>query len=550
MKEIQNACEDLARYPDDYVAAYARLIADYDRQRDIHHDDERADWLAAEANFLAERNVDKANIRLLKAQLNKANDLTFGQKSEKNRGRDDDAPEAANPSKGGPDLDSGSAKASNAEQAKPRGKNGRQALKIPPHIPEELRLIEPETGNVCSCGECMRFVGIQEIKRLTFVPAQLKVIKEQYKKYACRTCDKIFQARVPKRAFDYTRFDDKLVAGVAVSKFADFTPNYRLEQIFKRSGVHLHRSSMIRMIDNAVVALLPVWEALKADLKSSSKLFMDETTLAMLQPGSGKTKTCYVWALCRDDRRWSGNEAPGVVFQFEKSRKGEHAEQMLEGFNGILQVDGYAGYKRLTREDRGGGPLTLAYCWAHVRRKFLDVHKATKSSKANKALKLINKLFGIEADLRACHQPPTVRLTTRQLESKPLVLKLFKLLREYAAEITMKSALGEAINYTLKLEDGLKVFLNDGRVEMDNNSVENAIRPIALLRKNAMFAGSEVGGRNWAVMASLIGTCRMNGVEPYAYLIWVFERLAEGHPRSRMDELLPWHCPEGRFAIE
>ncbi|MDA5555140.1 IS66 family transposase [Shimia sp. MMG029] len=304
-------------------------------------------------------------------------------------------------------------------------------------------------------------------------------------------------------------------------------------------------------MNSATDALWPVFEALERDLKSNSKLYMDETVLAQLDPGTGKTKTCYVWALCRDDRRWKGNSNPGVVFHFKQSRHGKHAEEILKGFSGTLQVDGYTGYNRLTSKGRDGGPITLAYCWAHVRRKFLDVVKATKSKEAQRILDLIGQIYGLEQEMqKPSPLSAAARRSIRQSESLPLIEQLFHMLRELSGKISMKSTLGSAIKYTMKLMDGLQVFLSDGRVEFDSNAVENTIRPIALLRKNALFAGSEVGGRNWAVMASIIGTCRMNGVEPYAYLTWVFEQMAKGHPRSRYDELLPWHCPNGKFAIE
>ena len=265
-------------------------------------------------------------------------------------------------------------------------------------------------------------------------------------------------------------------------------------------------------------------------------------------PELAKQKTCFVWALCRDDRRWKGNAHPAVAFHFRQSRKGQHAEEILDGFSGTLQVDGYAGYNRLTNDGRDGGPITLAYCWAHARRKFLDVHKATKSDKAYQVFTLINEIYSIERAMKA--QPADVRLAIRRADSAPLVAELHQILLQMAGQISMKSTLGDAIKYTLKLWDGLIVFLSDGRVEMDNNAVENTIRPIALLRKNALFAGSEIGGRNWAVMASIMGTCRLNGVEPYAYLIWVFEQMAKGHPRAQYAKLLPWHCPNGIFGIE
>ncbi len=292
--------------------------------------------------------------------------------------------------------------------------------------------------------------------------------------------------------------------------------------------------------------LRPVYEALIADLKSGTKLFMDETTMPLLVPGLGKTKTCYAWAMCRDDRRCNGNLPPAVVFNFALSRAGEHAENFLTGFHGILQVDAYGGYNRLTRADRPGGPLTLAYCWAHVRRKFRDVSNSTKSDAARKIQKMIGLLYRIERRLKS--QPAVVRQSVRAAESAPIIDELFRYLEQLSAQIPMKGSLGEAITYTLKLRDGLRVFLSDGRVEIDSNAVENTIRPLALLRKNALFAGSEFGGEAWAIMCSLIGSCKLNGVEPHAYLTWVFEQIAAKLPRSRYDKLLPWNCPKGRFS--
>lgn len=554
MQEIQSACAKLAGHPESYVSKLALFIADTDLRRDLEHENEIVAKDAKLSTMKVKLRVMKADNRLLRAQLNKSQDMQFGPSSEKppkkrkkKKGDDDAGTFGASPDDDNPNT-GGAAAEPEVDKPKPRGLLGKQRITIPENIPRDTTTISPPNGAVCDCGCGMVRIGEQTIERLTFVPAQLRVIEERYPKYVCRDCDKIVQAPVPKRAFEQTRFDDRLIAGLAVSKFADYMPNYRQEQIFKRSGIKLHRSTMGRLMDQAVDALLPLYDVLNDDLKSSSKLLMDETTLAQLMPGTGKTKSCFVWALCRDDRRWKGNAHPGVAFLFKQSRKGEHAEEILDGFKGTLQVDGYAGYNRLTSDSRNGGPLILAYCWAHVRRKFLDVHKATKSDKAHQVFMLINDIYAIERDLKG--QPADVRRAVRQAESVPLVAQLHLLLLRLSGEISMKSTLGVAISYTLKLWDGLTVFLSDGRVAMDNNAVENTIRPIALLRKNALFAGSEIGGRNWAVMASLIGTCRLNGVEPYAYLTWVFEQMAKGHPRAQYAQLLPWYCPNGRFGIE
>ncbi|UWQ79079.1 IS66 family transposase [Leisingera sp. S132] len=553
MKDIQTACAELARHPESYVAKLAAAIAEADRARELEPQDVITVKDARISTSLAEIKVLKANNRLLRAQLSKLQDMQFGQKSEKlpgNRKTGGKAAPANSASCFQAGMADGNAEIAQTEDVKPkpRGMLGRQAIEFPSHLPKDIRIVEPSDGAVCNCGCGMRLLGEQVIKRLTYKPAEIRVIEEHYPKYVCHVCDRFKQAPVPKRAFDQTCFDDRLIAGLAVSKFADFLPNFRQEQIFMRSGVKLHRSTMSRLMDQAVDALLPLYDVMNRDLKASSKLFMDETVLAQLAPGSGKTKTCYVWALCRDDRRWKGNAPPGVVFHFKQSRKGQHAEDILTGFNGALQVDGYAGYNRLRREQRNGGPLALAYCWAHVRRKFLDVHKATKSGQAMEVIELINAMYEIERRLKS--QPASARCAARQLGTAPLMDKLAQLLQKISGRVSVKSTLGQAVTYTLKLWTGLSMFLSDGRIEIDSNAVENTIRPIALLRKNALFAGSEVGGRNWAVMASLIGTCKLNGVEPYAYLTWVFEQMAIGHPRSQYEKLLPWNCPRGRYSIE
>lgn len=428
----------------------------------------------------------------------------------------------------------------------PRGMRGKQKVFSPRHLRPEVKIIEPDPAQFCSCKSCMVRMGEQVIERLAHKPAEIYVIKEHYPKYTCRNCDRFVQAKAPDRVFDYSRFDDSLIVAVLVAKYADFLPLFRLQQIFGRSGVKLDRATLSRLVLRAGDILRPVYEALVADLKAGPKLFMDETTIPLLVPGLGKTKTCYAWAMCRDDRRWNGSLPPAVAFRFDLSRAGEHAETFLSGFQGILQVDGYAAYNHLTRVDYPGGPLTLAYCWTHVRRKFKDVSNSTKSPEARNLLEMIGQLSGIEGELRG--KPALVRQAVRVARSTPVVDAFFHRLETLSGQIMMNSTLGEAINYALKLRDGLRVFLSDGRVEIDSNAVENTIRPLALLRKNALFAGSEFGGEVWAIMCSLIGTCKLNGIEPHAYFTWVFEQIAGKLPRSQYDKLLPWRCPTGRHC--
>lgn len=265
----------------------------------------------------------------------------------------------------------------------------------------------------------------------------------------------------------------------------------------------------------------------------------------MLDPGRGRTKTGYLWALARDDRGWGGDDPPGVVFTYQPSRAGAHAEQILQGFDGTLQLDGYSGYDRLTRPSRkGGAPITVAHCWAHARRKLKEVFDRDGSEIAAEGLRRIANLDPIEAEIRG--MGPGQRLSARQARSVPLVAEFGDRLQAQRLRVSAKSRLGEKLTYIQRQWAGLQTFLHDGRVEIDSNAVENLIRPIALTRKNALFADHDEGGRAWGRIASLIATAKINAVEPFAYLKATLEAIAVGHPASRIDDLLPWNFKPSR----
>ncbi len=282
-----------------------------------------------------------------------------------------------------------------------------------------------------------------------------------------------------------------------------------------------------------------MFDALIADLMRSPKLLMDETRAPVLDPGKRKTKTGYFWALARDDRPFGGDDPPGVAFTYAPGRSGQYAEDILEGFTGILQVDGYAGYNRLIRPERTGQPIRLAYCWAHARRKLHDVAKNSTAPIAEDGLKQIAELYRIEADLRG--MTSDARLAARQHRSVPKIAEFEAWLIQQRARGSGKSPLGEALKYIAKYWDGLCLFLTDGRVEIDNNTIERTIRPIALNRKNALFAGHDAGAENWGMIASLIETCKLNNVEPHIYLTQTLKAIVNGHKQSRIAELLPWN---------
>ncbi|MDV3253805.1 IS66 family transposase, partial [Devosia sp. BK] len=412
--------------------------------------------------------------------------------------------------------------------AKPRNANRGS---LPKHLPRIEEIIEPESL-ICGCGGGLHCIGEDVSERLDVIPAQFRVIVTRRPKYACRACtDGVVQAPAPTRLIPGGLPTEATVAHVLVSKYADHLPLYRQAQIFSRQGVDLDRSTLADWVGRAAFELRPVYNALMADLKRSSKLFMDETRAPVLDPGARKTKTGYFWALARDDRPWSGTAPPGVAFTYAPGRGGLHAERILQGFGGILQVDGYAGYNRLIAPGRVGADIQLAYCWAHARRKLFEITRAGTTPIAEEGVRLIGDLYAIEAEIRGLR--PDARLAARQERSGPAVALIREWLDHHRARVSAKAPLGEALSYIAKYWTGLALFLADGRIELDNNAVERTIRPIALNRKNALFAGHDAGAENWAVIASLIETCKLNGVDPYAWLATTLRAIVSDHKQSR-----------------
>ncbi|NPD17191.1 IS66 family transposase [Xinfangfangia sp. D13-10-4-6] len=410
---------------------------------------------------------------------------------------------------------------------------------LPKHLPRIEEVIEPERLT-CACGGCLHRIGEDVSERLDIVPAQFRVIVIRRPKYACRSCtDGVTQASAPARLIPGGMPTEATVAHVLVSKYADHLPLYRQAQIYSRQGVDLDRSTLADWVGRAAFELRPVHDALLADLKQSTKLFMDETRAPVLDPGARKTKTGYLWALARDDRSWGGTAPPGVAFTYAPGRGGQHAERILQGFGGILQVDGYAGYNRLIAPDRIGPDIQLAYCWAHARRKLIEISRTGSAPIAEAGVTLIRALYAIETDIRGSE--PAARLAARQERSAPILARIDAWLSHHRARTSAKSPLGEALAYIAKYRDGLGRFLADGRVELDSNTVERTIRPIALNRKNALFAGHDAGAENWAVIASLIETCKVNGVDPHAWLTTTLTAIVKGHKQSNILDLLPWN---------
>jgi transposase len=425
------------------------------------------------------------------------------------------------------------------EKRKPRAP--RKARALPEGLPHVERVIEPDSVVCpCGCGNMVR-IGEDRTKRLDYIPARYQVIVTVRPRYACpKGRTGVVQAKAPPHLLEGSWPTEALLAQIAVAKHSEHMPLNRQAVVMARHGVAIERSVLADWMGRTGALIAPVVEHMaKRLMADSTRLYVDETTAPVLDPGRGTTKTGYLWAVLRDDRGWGGIAPPGVVFHYRSGRKGEYAAEILQGFNGTIQVDAYGGYSHLaTLKRTGGDPLRLAFCWAHGRRKLIKAKPQKGSPIVDEALLRIAALYKVEDAIRG--SGPDHRRAVRQELSRPLVDTFFTWLAAQAARVSRKSDLGEAMAYMLKRQDGFRLFLEDGCVDIDSNLVENAIRSPAMNRRNALFAGHDEGGRNWARFASLIGTCKMNGVEPYAYMRDLFTMLANGHLASDIDALMPW----------
>jgi transposase len=413
---------------------------------------------------------------------------------------------------------------------------------LPAHLPRIETVIDVADKACPCCRGSLHKIGEDVSERLDIIPAQFRVLVVRRPKYGCRACeDVVVQMPAPVRLIEGGLPTEATVAQVLVSKYADHLPLYRQSQIYARQGIALDRSTLADWVGRAAFHLRPIHAHLLSRLKASSRLFADETTAPVLDPGRGRTKTGQLWAYARDDRPWGGSDPPGVAYVYAPDRKAERPLSHLDGFTGVLQVDGYAGYRVLAERNA----VQLAFCWSHVRRRFYELAAAGPAPIASEALERIAALYRIETEIRGLSADE--RRSVRQEKSRPITEALKPWLTEKLSLISQKTKLAEAIRYALSRWQGLTRFIDDGCIEIDSNTVERSIRPIALNRKNALFAGSDGGGEHWAVIASLIETCKLNSVDPQAYLADILTRIVNGHPQARIDELLPWNYAQPNF---
>ena len=416
-------------------------------------------------------------------------------------------------------------------RAAPKAQPKRRPL--PSHLPRTDQVIAP--GDTCqACGGALKRLGEDVTEELDYIPGRFRVRRIVRPKLSCRKCETIHQASLPSRPIERGRPGPGLLAHVLVSKYADHLPLYRQSQIYGREGVDLDRSTLADWVGASSALLAPLAEAIAGHVLAGQAIFADDTPVGVQAPGRGKLKQARLWTYVRDERPWAGPAPPAAVYRFTPDRRGQWPRAHLAGFVGWMHADGYAGFEALYRD----GAIREVACLAHIRRKFHDVHAATGSAIAEQALARIQTLYEVEAEARG--QPPDRRRAIREQRARVPFDELAAWLPDQLATISGKSPLAGAIRYAITRLKRLRPYLDDGRLELDNNTAERSMRAIALGRKNYLFMGSERGGQAAAIAYTLIETAKLNGIDPQAWLTDILGQIVD-HPINRIDELLPWH---------
>ena len=449
--------------------------------------------------------------------------------------------------------DAAEREAAAAEKARrTRGKSDkprRPALRrpLPEHLPRETVRHEPVLACRCGCTDPDRLTCLGEdvTEVLEKTPARLKVVRHVRPRYACRACEAMLQAPAPALPIERGRPGPGLMAHVLVSKYLDGLPLYRLSGILAREGVEIERQTLADWVGHGAWWLRPLAAAIGTCALAQGVIWTDDTTIRVLAPGHGRTRLGRFWVYALDPRPWGGTGPPAAFYCYSPDRKGERPREHLAGFAGWLHADAYAGYAALTTA-KGGTPPRIIHvaCWAHARRELFKVYEATQSPLAEEALRRIGELYAIEAAING--QPAGQRRAVRQAQSKPLLEALHAWMLQQRRRLSGKSTLGKALQYALSRWDALARYVEDGRLSIDNNLSERLLRGIAVTRKNYLFVGSDAGGQRAAIVYTIAETAKLNGLDPEAYIAAVLDRLAGGHPISRLNELMPWNFKANR----
>jgi transposase len=412
---------------------------------------------------------------------------------------------------------------------------------LPRHLPRVTQIIEPDSTQCACCKGDMHRIGQDVSEAIDIVPAVLRVIATVRPKYACRCCETgIVQAPAPRRMIEGGMTTTSFIAWVVTQRFGWYLPLYRQSQMLAGHGLNLDRSTMVRWVQRTAWWLQSLYDLQFRFIHGQPKIHVDETRMPVLDPGRGKVRIDQFWAHGIDDGPWGGPAPPAVCYVHARSRSHRTISDQLGAYTGILQVDGYTAYKALEAPDRPSGSIKLAFCLAHLRRRFVDLHKSTGSSITAQIIKLLGRIYRIEAEIRGTSAEH--RLSVRREKSKPLMVELKTLLDDTLARISAKSTLAEDIRYAQGHWGGLTRFLDDGRIEVDNNMIERQMRPIGISRRNSLFAGSDGGAESWAILASLLQTAKLNGHDPYAWLNDVLTRIVSGEVKNNeLKQLLAWN---------
>lgn len=495
--------------------------------------DEREQSLEQEALHL------RTWIEKLKLQIAKLKRLQFGRSSEKLGGQIEqleliveelEASEAQLPARRQPPSSSD----------RPAEEASRLRGALPESLPRET--IEYSPASVCpDCGVALRRIGEDVSEQLEFVPQHFKVIRHVRPRLACRCCQKVLQAPAPSRPIARGLAGPGLIAHILVSKFLDHLPLYRQSAIYARDKVVLERATMADWVGHSSGLMTPLLEALiDYVMAAPKKLHADDTPAPVLQPGRGSTKLGRFWVYVRDDRDAGSTDPPAVLFRYSPDRKGCHPQRHLKNFRGALQADAYGGFAQLYEPSEPGQPppVVEVACWAHARRKFYELFEATGSPAAREALERIAELYEVEKVARGRIADERARL--RREHAAGRLAELREWMTATLAQTSAKTPLAKACRYSLKRWAALTRYVDDGHLEIDNGAAERALRGVALGRRNYLFLGSDAGAQRAAAIYSLIGTAKLNGIEPEAYLRYVLERIAD-YPVNRVAELLPWN---------
>ncbi|QQM33124.1 IS66 family transposase (plasmid) [Martelella lutilitoris] len=500
------------------------------------------DLQAENQKLTATIRVLEVEIKRLGGQIAKLNKMKFGPSADTNPQKGKDRDKSGTGSYGQPETGEGKpAEGTTTSEAKPRNQSGRGTRVWPPHLERREFYMGTKDGLCpCGCGGTIRDYDIKETPEL--IPAQFYIAVRKYPKYRC------LQGKMVGTPFEPalirgTTFSNGLLAHSIAMRFDCYLPWYRQERLFEACGISYPRSTLMRWATAvALGALLPMWQRIESEARSESwRLFMDESPMKELDPGRGRTRQVYLYALHRDDRSFGGNRPPLVIYYVGPTRSMKRIHEILSGMTAIVQTDAYSGYGRLGTPGTCVAGIKSPKCWSHARRKFTDEFDANKTPDADDIIQIIAELYAVEGKING--KPPDHRRSVRRKLSQPILDRLRCRLIELAEIHVVNNGMRKAIHYVLNHWAGLTMFVDDGRIDLDTNAVERLFKPTKLLAKNALFVGSDEGFEAWAILSSIVETCKLNRVRVEPYLKWIFDEISRNRGTVDYEKLLPWNAP-------